>query len=314
MKTICIVGCGNIAKTHAKNLQKKAKLSFASRRLESAQHFEKAFGGIKSYSSYEEALQDRQVDAVILCTPPEWHKDQILQALDAKKSILVEKPMVISRQELFEVEEKIKHHPELVLMVAENYPYKPLFAKLQNIIASKRYGKVTHVAFKKMFMQKSQSWKSSYGALFEGGIHFVSMMTGLLGTPISVQASFPKASDPNKPERTSHLELTFDMDLKATLDYSWETPHLLFGVFQQSSLAFDQQRIIFESNGLFIKAKDAWIVPNLLDLGGNKAMMKDFLDCLENPRTKPKYGVIEVKRDLEVVWQAYEKNGQKVRV
>jgi predicted dehydrogenase len=59
MKRVCIVGCGGIARVHAKNLLGKVELSFFSRRQESAQGFSGEFGGGRVYESYEQVLESR---------------------------------------------------------------------------------------------------------------------------------------------------------------------------------------------------------------------------------------------------------------
>ena len=45
-----------------------------------------------AYTSYEELLD--AVDGVIICTPSNVHTSFILKAIEAKKAILVEKPLV----------------------------------------------------------------------------------------------------------------------------------------------------------------------------------------------------------------------------
>ena len=56
-KKICIVGCGAIARVHAKHLREKAELHFVSRRRESAEALCSEFGGTTVYDNYEQAVQ-----------------------------------------------------------------------------------------------------------------------------------------------------------------------------------------------------------------------------------------------------------------
>ena len=91
-KKICIVGCGAIARVHAKHLREKAELHFVSRRRESAEALCSEFGGTTVYDNYEQALQ-ATIDGVVICTPPEYHAEQTVAALQHKKGVLVEKPL-----------------------------------------------------------------------------------------------------------------------------------------------------------------------------------------------------------------------------
>ena len=57
--------------------------------------FQNAFGG-KVFASYEAALDDPKVDAVLLATPHSTHWQQIIAAAKAKKNVFVEKPLALT--------------------------------------------------------------------------------------------------------------------------------------------------------------------------------------------------------------------------
>ena len=99
MKKICLVGCGSIGRLHAKNLADKAELCFYSRTRASAQAFSGEFGGGRVFDSYEEVL-DSAVDAVLISTPPEAHRVQVIDAIEAGKGVLVEKPLCATAEDL----------------------------------------------------------------------------------------------------------------------------------------------------------------------------------------------------------------------
>lgn len=60
------------------------------------------------YASYEDCLADPAVDAVVLATPNNLHCQQIIQAANAGKATLVEKPAALSGEELDEIEEALQ--------------------------------------------------------------------------------------------------------------------------------------------------------------------------------------------------------------
>src|SRR5512144_70363 len=53
--------------------------------------------GLRVINRFEEALETRAVDAVILCTPHTQHTDQIVRAAGAMKHVFCEKPLSLSR-------------------------------------------------------------------------------------------------------------------------------------------------------------------------------------------------------------------------
>ncbi|MCB1197567.1 MAG: Gfo/Idh/MocA family oxidoreductase [Deltaproteobacteria bacterium] len=312
MNNIGFVGCGAIAKKHATMLQGQVGQYFQSRRLESAKDFCQQFGGKGTFVSYQEMLACDDIDAVVLCSPPEVHCDQILLALEAGKSVLVEKPMVITPEQLEEVMHAAEQYPSLFVMVAENYHYKPSLTVIQKTIEEGAIGDIQNIHIRKMFTQASLGWKGKYGALFEGGIHFVALCSSLMHRqhPIQIEADFPMHT---QPERTSHLYLTYESGVKATIDYSWETKDIFKGVFQHSRIDGTKGKLIFESNGLYLRSSRGFQICDLKDQSGRRAMMNDFLQCLEG-RKKPSYDHIQAALDLRVVFEAYRKTGREVYV
>lgn len=310
-KHVCVIGCGHIAKSHAKYLKGKVKLSAYSRTGESAARFQKQFDAHHIYGSLQAVYADTSVDAVLITSPPDAHKDQIICAIKNKKHVLVEKPFICSAQELLEVETCMSQHPESWLMVAENYHYKPSLDAIKNLIIDGKIGKLEKIFIRKMFSQDSQGWKSKYGALFEGGVHFVALISSLMDgkSPLDVKADFPSK---HEPERTVGLQIDYHGGVKVRLDYSWETQDWLFGAFQHSHVVGDKGVITFESNGLYVQGPHGFLIKGLNDLSGRKAMLDDFMQCLEDQTCMPKYGFKHAARDMKIVFDAYSVGGRPI--
>ncbi|HPZ09105.1 MAG TPA: Gfo/Idh/MocA family oxidoreductase [Candidatus Eremiobacteraeota bacterium] len=310
MKNICIVGCGNIAKNHIKRLSGSVLLYFYSKFKEDAEKFNKQFGGKGVFHSFNDMLGNSKIDGVVICSPPEFHKEQIISTLSADKAVLVEKPMCISEEEVSEIEEALKKSKSLFLMVAENYYYKPSLKKIKELL--KYIGNIKSLSIKKAFTQNSSDWRSKYGSLLEGGVHFVSFLSDIVDdTPSEVKAEFPGYKE-GEPERSSLLDLTYKSGIKGKLTYSWNTKSLPMGVFQTSYIYGDKGQITFESNGLYVylksESKTKLYIPDPFDLTGNKGLATDFLECLEE--NKPPYSdFYKAKRDLSIIFQAYKSAG-----
>ncbi len=92
-----IVGCGSISKTHLKALAgvPQACLTAAcDLSLERAQATVGDQG--RAYTDYQQMLQDKEVDAVLILTASGMHADMGIQAARAGKHVVVEKPIDIS--------------------------------------------------------------------------------------------------------------------------------------------------------------------------------------------------------------------------
>ena len=93
------VGTGRIAKDFAGCLSLLDDCYIAavgSRTMESAKRFTDVYGGTP-YGSYEEMMQDPDVDVVYIATPHMVHEENVIMAAKYGKNILCEKPFTINR-------------------------------------------------------------------------------------------------------------------------------------------------------------------------------------------------------------------------
>lgn len=309
MKKICLVGCGAIARLHAKNLSGAAELFFCSRSEASALRFNVEFRGNGSFPRVEDALASPDIDAMVIASPPEFHKDQVIRALSAGKDVMVEKPMCVTPEEVEAVGAAVASHPEALLMVAENYYYKPLLKRIRALTAEQRIGDIRSILVKKMFTQATSGWKRKYGALLEGGIHFVALISAIFEcAPERVNGRFPGRRE-GEPERTSVIELTYPGNVTAELRYSWNTKSRTRGTFQHSRIHGTHGQIVFESNGLYVLLKGHRGVrlyfPGISDLMGYREMTRDFLRCVDDRSRKPYSDFQRARQDLRIVFDAY---------
>ena len=100
-----IIGCGGIAtKKHMPSLKKVKNcemVAFCDVVKERAEESAKEFGieGAKVYTDYKELLRDESIDVVHVCTPNRSHSFITVDALEAGKHVMCEKPMAINSAE-----------------------------------------------------------------------------------------------------------------------------------------------------------------------------------------------------------------------
>lgn len=101
-----IIGTGNIAQRAlapaVKNVEGARLWSVLSRDQKRAEEFAKRHGAMSSkpaYASYTQLLEDPKLDAVIIATPDKIHAKQGIEAAQAAKHVLVEKPMVTNQED-----------------------------------------------------------------------------------------------------------------------------------------------------------------------------------------------------------------------
>ena len=80
----------------------------------------------KGHADYREMLQRKDLDAVIIATPPHWHALQAIAACEAGKDIYLQKPMTLHLAESFAVRNAVKRHGRICqvgtqIHAGENY-------------------------------------------------------------------------------------------------------------------------------------------------------------------------------------------------
>ncbi|WP_411336238.1 Gfo/Idh/MocA family protein [Ruminococcus gauvreauii] len=102
-----IIGCGMIGKEHAKRLQYKIQgvtvTAVCDVFEEGAKAASELVGGVRVYTDAAELINDPEVDAVVVTTPGNYHKDSILKAIAAGKPVFTEKPLTTTAAECKEI-------------------------------------------------------------------------------------------------------------------------------------------------------------------------------------------------------------------
>ena len=102
---IGIIGCGGIANSkHMPSLSKQPDVelvAFCDLIEERARKAREDFGveGAKAYTDYKDLLRDESIDIVHVCTPNREHSFITVDALEAGKHVMCEKPMAINGEE-----------------------------------------------------------------------------------------------------------------------------------------------------------------------------------------------------------------------
>ena len=142
-----ILGPGKISHRFTKGMKdvRNAEIvAVASRDLNKAKEYCELYDIKKAYGSYEEMLQDKEIDAVYIATPPFVHAQQIKMCLNAGKHVLCEKPLMKTSAEAKECFALAKEKG-LMLMEATKGVFIPPFLKIKELIHEDVLGPVSYV-------------------------------------------------------------------------------------------------------------------------------------------------------------------------
>ena len=111
-----------------------AVTAIASRDGERARRIAAELGIERSYGSYQDLLSDPDVDAVYIPLPNHLHVPWSIEALEAGKHVLCEKPVGLDVEEARRLAGAAEDHPELKVMEAFMYRHHPQWRRTKELV------------------------------------------------------------------------------------------------------------------------------------------------------------------------------------
>ena len=138
-----LIGLGSIGRAHLRNCSKLriAELAAVADTSKRALAKANAMGVKHTYTSYQELLDDKSIDAVIIALPTHLHATCAQKAAEAKKHIFVEKPLARNVTEAKEIISSAEKNG-VKLMVGYPYRFNKKFMDLKNMIVSGELGDI----------------------------------------------------------------------------------------------------------------------------------------------------------------------------
>ncbi len=148
--------------------------------------------GLSTYTDVAGLLADPKVDLVDLCLPNDEHARIALQALEAGKHVLVEKPIALTTADADAMVAAARANGRL-LMVAHVLPFFPEFAFAADAVRSGRYGRLRAAHLSRVIAQPDWSRgiadaDRSGGPAIDLHIHDTHYIGLVCGVPTAVQS------------------------------------------------------------------------------------------------------------------------------
>jgi len=218
-----IISCAGIAESSvipgilsANNAQLYA---ISSRGTEKLEEFRKKFNPVKAYQSYDELLDDPEVDAVYIPLPNGLHCEWTIKAAEKKKHILCEKPMGISAEEV-KLMKEVCDKNGVLLMEAFAYRHSPLTLKVKELVDKGTIGAIkfmeSHFSFILNDMENVRLSSSlAGGATYDIGCYNINIIRYIIGAePISIYAT-GEIGEKSGVDESSCIVMEFEGGIKA---------------------------------------------------------------------------------------------------
>ena len=193
-----VVGCGHIGKRHAEMITRNPDAELVALiDLKKAKELGVEKYKVPFFNSLESYLSSGpDVDVINICSPNGFHAEQALKALDAKKHIVVEKPMALSKADAEKVIFKSLHVHKQLFAVMQNR-YSPPSVWIKELVESGKLGKIYMVQLNCYWNRddryyKPESWHGKKeldgGTLYTQFSHFIDILYWLFGDIENIQS------------------------------------------------------------------------------------------------------------------------------
>ena len=188
-KNVVVIGYGGQGGWHADHCLKSDVVSLAGiydikqERMELAQS-----KGIHTYASAQQAFDDKSVDIIVVATPNDVHKELVIRALEAGKSVVCEKPVEMSVAAFDEMVDASKRSGSL-FTVHQNRRWDVDFLGIKKIIDSGDIGAPLNIESRVHGSRGIPSdWRchKQYGGgmMLDWGVHLIDQMLQLNTTGV----------------------------------------------------------------------------------------------------------------------------------
>jgi predicted dehydrogenase len=336
MVKLGLIGCGDWGKNLLRNFANLPECVLLSCCDENPKQIEKLcpnYPGVKFTKDPKEIIENPNLDAVVISTPPASHFELSKAAILADKDVFVEKPLVLKvkeGEELVDLAEKKKK----ILMVGHIMEYHAATLKLKEYIDKGELGKIYYLYSTRVNLGKVRDIEN---ALWSFAPHDISMILFLLEKePISVTATGECYLQKDKGiEDVVFLNMQFEDGIMAHVHVSWLDPHKerrLTVVGEKKMAVFDDsksaEKIVIYDKGVNIKTDYSTygeylslrfgdiLIPQIESTEPLKVECQYFIDCVQNrkaPRSDGRDG-LRVLKVLDAAQRSLKMGGSPVEI
>ncbi len=196
-----IIGCGNVTEVKSGPAYQKVEgfelTAVMRRNVEKANDYAKRHGVPKFYGNADDLINDPEIDAIYIATPPDYHCYYALKVAEASKICCIEKPMATTYKESLSIN-KTFEEKKLPLFIAYYRRSLPRFNKVKLWLEENKIGTVRHINWhlskpiNAIDLSKTYNWRTdikiAYGGYFNDlASHGIDLFTYLLGNIIEAK-------------------------------------------------------------------------------------------------------------------------------
>ena len=179
---------------------------------------------VKTFARFEEALEDPQVDLVVLATPNDLHAPQAIQAMEAGKHVVTDKPLCLALEEADAMLET-SHRCDRLLSVFQNRRWDGGYLTVRKVLEEGLLGELFLIEMAWGQYGVPRGWRSEKdhggGKFFDLGAHLIDQALQLVPAPVErVYARFFSGGWQTDVEDHAHCIISFANGVDAHINTS----------------------------------------------------------------------------------------------
>jgi len=209
-----VIGCGSFARAiHLPNIQESSDYrlrAVVDIDVDLARRVAEQFGASHSSADYMAILSDPAIELVFICTRHFQHAAMALEAVNAGKHVLVEKPMAMKLEELRPIAEAVRREG-VTFTVGFNRRYSPVSKKARELLEGREYPLLVN------YRMVDGIWRHPWaldpeiggGRIISEAVHLFDFCTYMVGAePVRIYAEGGALSHPEIPDTQDNAVMT----------------------------------------------------------------------------------------------------------
>ncbi|MBN2788833.1 MAG: Gfo/Idh/MocA family oxidoreductase [Candidatus Delongbacteria bacterium] len=326
-----LVGCGRISGKHIDAINEIENASLAAVcdiDISKAKLVADKTGNINYYRTYDEMLQNEDIDIVNILTPSGMHAEHTIDIVKKyKKHIVVEKPMALKLEDADEMI-KVCDANSVRLFVVKQNRYNLPVQKLREAVESGSFGKLVMGSVRVRWCRPQEyydrdhwrgTWELDGGVITNQASHHIDLLEWMLGEPVSVMAKTNTYLADIEVDDTAAAIISFEngsmgiveattatrpKDLEGSLSILGENGSVVIGGFAVNKMETWNFKGLSETESNSIIEKYGEMPPNVYGFG-HQRYLEHVIDCIENNKQALVDG-FEGRKSLELINAMYE--------
>jgi len=232
---MAVIGCGNIANyAHLPNILKTGQKLVATCDVveEKARQAAEKFKAEKFFTDYNKVLELKDLDAVVIATPPDTHREIAVEAIKSNKHVFLEKPLAANLEDAYEIYSRWKQS-NVKFAVGFCLRHHGMFKYAKELIENNTVGEP--VALWRIAIGTAigvlppMGWltdkKRSGGMVVENTIHMIDAFRWFAGEISSASAQYKTERKGISIEDNAYIMFTHENNAFSSVLQSWTATH-----------------------------------------------------------------------------------------